>query len=197
MLAARYVRRRATPSGVESTADGAVYLPRRDGDVDQLLRIGAYAMPSVGGGAAGTGDVVLIPGPPGPQGVPGPAGPRGPAGPQGVPGPRGAAGAPGADGAPGSGLRVLSAVPTVGDLPTTGNLPGDAHLVTATGDLYIWGTDNTWHVTGHVQGPPGPAGPAGPQGPEPTGVWRSWTGTQSAYDALPTKDPATLYVITP
>jgi hypothetical protein len=47
----------------------------------------------------------------------------------------------------------------VGDLPTTGNLPGDAHLVTATGDLYIWGTDNTWHATGHVQGPPGPAGP--------------------------------------
>jgi hypothetical protein len=33
--------------------------------------------------------------------------------------------------------------------------------------------------------------------PEPTGVWKSWTGTQSAYDALPTKDPATLYVITP
>jgi hypothetical protein len=50
-------------------------------------------------------------------------------------------------------------VPTVGDLPSTGNLPGDAHLVTATGDLYIWGTDNTWHATGHVQGPPGPAGP--------------------------------------
>jgi hypothetical protein len=31
----------------------------------------------------------------------------------------------------------------------------------------------------------------------PSGVWKSWTGTQSAYDALPTKDPATLYVITP
>jgi hypothetical protein len=48
MLAARYVRRRATPSGVESTADGAVYLPRRDGDVDQLLRIGAFLRPAVG-----------------------------------------------------------------------------------------------------------------------------------------------------
>jgi hypothetical protein len=29
------------------------------------------------------------------------------------------------------------------------------------------------------------------------GVWKSWTGTQSAYDALAVKDPATLYVITP
>jgi hypothetical protein len=32
---------------------------------------------------------------------------------------------------------------------------------------------------------------------EPAGVWKSWTGTQSAYDALAVKDPATLYVITP
>jgi hypothetical protein len=31
----------------------------------------------------------------------------------------------------------------------------------------------------------------------PTGVWKSWTGTQAQFDALPTKDPATLYVITP
>jgi hypothetical protein len=31
----------------------------------------------------------------------------------------------------------------------------------------------------------------------PTGLWKSWTGTQSAYDALAVKDPATLYVITP
>jgi hypothetical protein len=31
----------------------------------------------------------------------------------------------------------------------------------------------------------------------PSGVWKSWTGTQSEYDALAVKDPATLYVITP
>jgi hypothetical protein len=30
----------------------------------------------------------------------------------------------------------------------------------------------------------------------PAGVWKSWTGSQSAYDALPTKDPAVLYIIT-
>jgi hypothetical protein len=78
-----------------------------------------------------------------------------------LPGPEGPAGPEGAPGPTGPGLRVLSAVPTVGDLPTTGNQPGDAHLVTATGDLHIWGTDDAWHVTGHVQGPPGPPGPPG------------------------------------
>jgi hypothetical protein len=251
-------------------------------------------------------------GPAGPQGPRGYAGPAGPAGPVGPEGPKGDTG---------SGLRVLSAVPTVQALPTTGNNPGDAHLVTATGDLYIWGTDGAWHQTGHVQGPAGPAGPAGPKGdqgpvgpegpegppgaggvpdwwktqveafltvpqqwdqpypdwdaatdyarnaivmragapylangdpgvgvappaapwmpmsvlretltrtldglsdvtappntvagkllgttatgvwaavdpPEPTGVWLKWAGSQAAYDAIPTKNPDTLYVIT-
>jgi hypothetical protein len=37
-------------------------------------------------------------------------------------------------------------------------------------------------------------GPVDP--PAPTGVWKSWTGTQSEFDALPTKDPAVLYIIT-
>jgi len=55
-----------------------------------------------------------------------------------------------------------------------------------------------------VQGPTGaqgPTGPAGPTGPMPTGAVTSTTITalvkltQSAYDALPTKDAATLYVI--
>ena len=48
MLAARMYRRRNTPSGVEPFTDGAVYLPRRDSDVDQLLRLGYYAAPRVG-----------------------------------------------------------------------------------------------------------------------------------------------------
>lgn len=48
MLAARMYRRRNTPSGVESTTDGAVYLPRRDSDVDAMLRLGAWAEPEVG-----------------------------------------------------------------------------------------------------------------------------------------------------
>lgn len=48
MLAARMYRRRNTPGGVESFTDAVIYVPRRDGDVDQLLRIGAYQMPGVG-----------------------------------------------------------------------------------------------------------------------------------------------------
>lgn len=48
MLAARLYRRRNSPSGVEPFTDGAVYLPRRDGDVDALLHMGYYAPPRVG-----------------------------------------------------------------------------------------------------------------------------------------------------
>lgn len=48
MLAARLYRRRNTPSGVEPFVEGAVYLPRRDHDVDALLHNGFYARPRVG-----------------------------------------------------------------------------------------------------------------------------------------------------
>jgi len=48
MLCARMYRRRNTPSGVEAMTDLVVYLPRRDSDVDQLLRTGAYARVQVG-----------------------------------------------------------------------------------------------------------------------------------------------------
>jgi hypothetical protein len=75
----------------------------------------------------------------------GPEGPQGPAGPQ------------------GQGIRILSAVATVGDLPSTGNQPGDAHLVTATGNVHIW-NGTGWTEIGHVQGPQGPAGIQGPPG---------------------------------
>ena len=39
MLAARWFRRRNSPSGIESYTDNVVYLPRRDGDVDLLLHL--------------------------------------------------------------------------------------------------------------------------------------------------------------
>ena len=49
MLAARMYRRRNTPGGIESLGDaGAVYVPRRDGDVDVLLHQGAWAPPRIG-----------------------------------------------------------------------------------------------------------------------------------------------------
>lgn len=46
-------------------------------------------------------------------------------------------------------------------------------------------------------GPPGSPGPAGSQGaPGSDGTDAQWTQiTQAAYDALPVKDPNTLYVI--
>jgi hypothetical protein len=41
------------------------------------------------------------------------------------------------------------------------------------------------------------AGPQGPQGPagDTTNMWKRWSGTQAAYDALGTYDPDTLYVV--
>lgn len=49
MLAARLVRRRESPSGVEAlTAEGAAYVSRNDPDIAQLLQLGDYAKPSVG-----------------------------------------------------------------------------------------------------------------------------------------------------
>jgi len=49
MLAARLVRRRNSPSGVEALTDaGAAYVSRNDPDISQLLRIGANAKPMVG-----------------------------------------------------------------------------------------------------------------------------------------------------
>ena len=48
MLAARLYRRRNTPGGIEAIADGAVYVPRRDGDVDSMLHMHAWAPPRVG-----------------------------------------------------------------------------------------------------------------------------------------------------
>lgn len=49
MLAARMWRRRATPSGVETTGEfGAFYVPRTDPDIAMLLGLGNYLGPRVG-----------------------------------------------------------------------------------------------------------------------------------------------------
>jgi hypothetical protein len=46
MLAARLVRRRDTPAGVQAfTDEGAVYVSRNDPDVAMLLGVGAYGKP--------------------------------------------------------------------------------------------------------------------------------------------------------
>ena len=93
----------------------------------------------------------------GPQG---PAGPTGPAGVQGVQGPTGP------QGAAGTGINLKGQVPTVGDLPTTGNVEGDAYVVSATSDLWVWDAETaTWINAGPIQGPAGPTGATGAQGP--------------------------------
>lgn len=49
MLAARLVRRRNSPSGVEAfSSDGAAYVSRNDPDVGQLLGLGVHSPPTVG-----------------------------------------------------------------------------------------------------------------------------------------------------
>lgn len=49
MLAARLVRRRNSPSGVEAfSSDGAVYVSRTDPDIAQLLQLGTHQPPTVG-----------------------------------------------------------------------------------------------------------------------------------------------------
>lgn len=46
MLIARYLRRRNSPSGVETVGDmGVAYVSRKDPDVAQLLEIGPYRKP--------------------------------------------------------------------------------------------------------------------------------------------------------
>lgn len=117
------------------------------------VKVGPASKMAVSSGADRTVVVKIPTGPPGPPGADGPPGVQGPIGPQ---------------GAIGVGILILGEVPTVADLPPTGNAPGDAYIVTADGDLYVW-TEQTlpgrWIDSGQVVGPQGPMGPQGIQGP--------------------------------
>jgi hypothetical protein len=155
----------------------------------------------------GTGwqDAGQLQGPKGDKGDPGPAGADGAQGPKGdtgaagadstVAGPQGPKGDPGADGAKGdkgdkgdqgvqgvqgpvgTGLTIGAAVATVADLPAAGAAIDETHLVTSTGDLWVWvgagapGADPAspgagWIDLGHVQGPQGVPGVQGNVGPK-------------------------------
>lgn len=49
MLAARLVRRRNSPNGIEAfTTDATAYVSREDPDVSKLLRLGVHKPPQVG-----------------------------------------------------------------------------------------------------------------------------------------------------
>ena len=110
-----------------------------------------------------------VPGPQGPQGVKGDTGntgPIGPTGPQGLQGPQGAAGEQGPQGsigATGHGLALKGTVATVANLPASGMSVGDAGLVEATNDVWIW-NGTSWHNSGPLTGPQGPQGVKGDTG---------------------------------
>ena len=130
-----------------------------------------------------------------PYGAEGPEGPIGPVGP------------------PGASVVVVGTVPTSADLPQTAN-KGDVYIAEDTLHGWLWnGTD--WIDLGPLQGPPGVQGEEGEPGKNgapgqkgdqgdkgdkgdkgdqgPSGIW--WSGTQAEYDAIPVKDPNTLYVV--
>ena len=48
MLAARLVRRRNSPAGIETFSDSVAYVSRWDPDIQRALRQGNYAWPAVG-----------------------------------------------------------------------------------------------------------------------------------------------------
>ena len=121
----------------------------------------------------------------GPEGPTGPTGATGPTGPQGLKGDKGEKGDPGVDGEEGK----------VGPTGPTGAAgeKGDQ------GEQGAVGPTGPKGDTGDIgpTGPTGPTGEAGAQGPVgPTGPGGPVVSmTQSAYDALETKDANTLYVI--
>ena len=75
----------------------------------------------------------------------------------------GPTGPTGPTGAAGTSFIVKGSVPTVGDLPSSGNTTGDAYIVTATQDLYVW-NGTAWTNVGKIVGPTGPTGAAGAVG---------------------------------
>jgi len=74
----------------------------------------------------------------------------------------GPTGPTGATGSAGQGISLNGTVATVAALPT-GAASGDAYVVTANGNLYVWG-GSSWNNVGQIVGPTGPTG-AGATGP--------------------------------
>lgn len=113
----------------------------------------------------------------------------------------------------GDGITIKGFVANAGALPGSPTLY-DFYILEDTGHGVMW--DGTqWVDTGPIQGPQGPPGTngtdgadgaqgppgndgadgaIGPQGPPgDAGQW--WSGTLAEYNAIPIKDPDTLYVV--
>jgi hypothetical protein len=72
----------------------------------------------------------------------------------------GYSGSKGETGSQGVSINFLGAVNTVGDLPASGNTQGDAHIVYANGDLYVW-NGTSWTNVGEIMGYTGSKGDTG------------------------------------
>lgn len=166
----------------------------------------------------------IVAGQQGPTGATGPQGSTGATGAQGASGVAGVSGATGATGPSGAtGSAGPSGVQGIGG-PTGATGPsGPTGAQGASGTPGTQGFTGATGVTGST-GATGPSGPSGPAGTTSwagitdkpvviaagtdaaaartavgavgsSSITTIWTGTQAAYDAIGTKDPATLYII--
>jgi hypothetical protein len=104
------------------------------------------------------------------QGIKGDKGDKGDTGLTGPEGPQGPLGETGSQGAAGTGITLKGSVAAVGDLPATLNAVGDAYIVNADGNLWVW-NGASFTDAGQIVGPEGPTGPQGIQGLQgPAGV---------------------------
>lgn len=96
----------------------------------------------------------------------------------------GPTGPTGATGSAGQGISLNGTVATVAALPA-GAAAGDAYVVTANGNLYVWG-GAAWNNVGQIVGPTGPTGPTGAGATGPAGA------TGSASNVTGPTGPASL-----
>lgn len=149
-----------------------------------------------------------IQGPPGPQGPVGPTGPKGDTGPRGPAGPRGPQGLKGdtgPQGVPGDGAGPQGPPGPTGPQGPQGlkgdkGDPGDPGATGPAGPPGATGQQGQQGIQGvqgrvGPQGPPGPAGPRGTIGPPGPKGEMPWVGTESEWNALPSKDNNRLYII--
>ena len=184
------------PTSVEA---GYTRFNTETNNIEVYTTSGTWEVVGTGAGGAGATGPTGPTGPTGANGSDGATGPTGPAGETGPTGADGATGPTGPEGPQGTSINLLGSVATVGDLPPTGVVAGDAYIVEADGNLYVYDDQNNWNNVGQIQGPTGatgptgadgadgaagatgPTGPAGDAGPEgPTGP------TGAAGDAGPT-----------
>jgi hypothetical protein len=114
------------------------------------------------------------------QGYTGSAGIKGDTGTKGDTGYVGSVGYAGSKGDPGPqgvSIHFLGAVNTVGDLPGSENTQGDAHIVRADGNLYVW-NGSVWTDVGDIVGFTGSKGDTGYVGSSGAYAAIGYTGSQ-------------------